>query len=103
MLSVLFLPVTLPVVRSLSSLVRPLGGPELTGVSTFLPVPDVVELDKRGVLGRETGRAAARADSSAKGSSSLAGLSAVAFAGLTAVRDEVLEAAVGVAEGMSSN
>lgn len=102
MLSVLLRPALVPLALSLSSLVRPLGGPELTGVSIFLPVPaDVVELDNRGVLGREVGRAAARADSSARGSSSAGVESAVALAGLRVLEDDVDGGSD--SEGMSSN
>jgi len=99
-LSVLLRPAEMPVVLNRSSLVRPLGGPELTGVSIFLLVPaEVVELDKRGVLGREAGRAAASAESSARGSSSIGVGSVVALAGLRALE----EAVEGVSDGMSSN
>lgn len=85
-----------------SSLVRPLGGPELAGVCSafFEPFPDVFELERRGVPGRDAGRAAANALSSARGSSSsaagLAALGARVVAGLAAVEE-------GEAEGMSSN
>ena len=80
-----------------------LGGPELAGVFC-LPVPDVVELDNRGVLGLDVGLAAARADSSARGSSSssfVAGVSAEGFAGL--VTRTFADADSEPADGMSSN
>lgn len=89
---------------ALSSLFLPLGTPELEGVATFGPVvPDVVELESLGVCGRDTGLAAARAESSARGSSS--SVAAGGAAGLLALGPllGLGAAASGVDEGMSSN
>lgn len=99
----LFRPVAPPEALSLSSLLRVLEGPELAGVSARRPVLDVVALERCGVLGRDTGRAAARAESSANGSSSSGGASAVAFAGLTTLEEVVLDGAAGEPEGISSS
>jgi len=85
-------------------LVRALGAPELAGVFCR-PVPDVVpevvELDNRGVLGLDVGRAEARADSSARGSSSALVVSVVALSGDFVTR-LVDEAASGPADEISS-
>lgn len=98
--------------RDLSSLVRALGGLEPVGVSMRLLVPEVVvELLMRGVSGRDGGgRAAARADSSARGSSTscdatfcVVGLGLSPFAGSDGLDGFGGFVASGVAEGMSSN
>lgn len=111
-LSVLFLGAAVFVLLNLSSLVLLLGGPELAGVCSALLVPvlDVVVLERRGVPGREVGRAAASALSSAKGSSSSTAAAAGTGAGGApfvplAVR-VVVDGAAGAGasvEGMSSN
>lgn len=109
MLSVLFLGAEGAAVLSLSSLVLPLGGPELAGVCSALLVPvlDVVVLERRGVPGRDAGRAAANAVNSANGSSSSTAAAAGVDAGGAGLLPLDVRVVVGLAgasaEGMSSN